>query len=160
MVVDISFKITYRGPITAIMKRRKWNNEVEKPSWSAVGLFHKRTHLQKHFHATGAAEYGYYTRSAKYIHDKQEKVGHNIPLVYTGQLRAEALGASEVRPTSKGVKVVLRARVKGTSRLATRMGNELRAISDAEAVRLARVKDANIRGRLSNVRAGWTTIIH
>lgn len=158
--MDTTFKITYRGPITAIMKRRKWNNQVEKPSWAAVGLFHKQRHLRKHFTEGGAQEYGYYTRSAKYLHDKQEKVHHNIPLVYTGELRHQVLNSREVRPTSKGVKVVLRARMKGTSRLATRMSNELKTISDAEAVRLARVKDANIRGRLRNIRAGWTKIIH
>lgn len=162
MVVDTSFRITYRGPITAVMKRRKWNNEIEKPSWAHVGLFHKRDHLRKHFTESGASKYGYATRSKKYTRHKLKVMGHALPLVYTGQLR-QSTRMPEIRATSKGVKVVLRGSQKAHLRPKhgrIRMADELRKISDAEAVRLAREKDAQMRKRLQNIRAGWTKLIH
>lgn len=162
MVVDTSFKITYQGPITAIIKKRKWNNEVETPSWTAVGLLHKRAHLAKHFTESGASEYGYVTRSKKYTAAKLAKFGHSLPLVYTGELR-QSIQRPEIRATSKGVKVVLSGSQKANLRPKggrIRMADELRVISDAEAVRLAREKDNDIRKRLAHVRGGWTTLIH
>jgi len=142
-MMEASFRITYRAPLTTLMRKRQWNAEIEKPSWTAVGLFHKRQHVEKHFTPAGAAEYGYAPRSRKYTEKKRRKFGHDLPLVFTGQLKANCR-VPEIRATSKGVKVVLRGSQKANlrnPRSRANMADELRVVSDAEAVRLAREKD-------------------
>lgn len=149
MIDEVAFKVTYRAPLTTLMRKREWNAQIERPSWIAVGLRHKRANLPKHFTEAGASEYGYATRSRKYTRAKQRKHGHTLPLVYTGQLRA-AVRVPEIRATSKGVKVVLRGSQKANRRhpkSRADMVAELRQVSDTEARRLAREKDrAMIRG--------------
>jgi hypothetical protein len=162
MVVDTSFKITYRAPLITLMKKRRWNAEIEKPSWTAVGLHHKRRHLGKHFTAAGAAEYGYATRSKKYTEQKRRKFGHTLPLVYSGQLRANVLSMPEIRATSKGVKVVLRNSQKANYRNPKGQANpaeELRQVSDREAVGLARAKDREMVRRIRAARGQQTKTI-
>jgi len=157
VVVEPSFRITYRAPLTTLMQKRQWNAEIEKPSWTAVGLHHKRAHIAKHFTAAGAAEYGYATRSRKYTAAKQRKFGHTLPLVYSGEMKANCR-APEIRATSKGCKVVLQARKANRRNPKSRanMAAELRQVSAAEAAQLAREKDRAMIRRIRAARGSET----
>jgi hypothetical protein len=158
MVVDVSFRVTYAAPYTTLLKKRAWNEQVETPSWAAVGLFHKRHHLAKHFTAAGAAEYGYARRAAGYTAEKRRRFGHELPLVYTGALRAEVLSSREIRATAKGVKVILRAskanfrNPKGHAHPAA----ELRQVSEREAATVAKEKDREMARRIKRARGRQT----
>src|SRR3990172_4585931 len=154
MVVEAKFRITYRAPYTTLLKKRDWNAQVETPSWTEVALFQKRRHLAKHFTEAGASEYGYARRSRDYTKKKEKKFGHRNPLEWTGELK-RCIRSPEIRATAKGVKIVLRGSQKANLRnpkSKADMAAELRVISDAEAVRLAKQKDLEMLRRIRAAR--------
>lgn len=52
---------------------------------------------------------GYFQRrSMRHRARKQKRFGHNLPLVYTGQMRSRVLGQSKVRATYKGGSITMR----------------------------------------------------
>lgn len=65
---------------------------------------HRDRIIPKHFSGTpetvpGGGGYGYERRSMKWNKRKQEQVGHTIPLVFTGRLRATIRRSSRITAT-------------------------------------------------------------
>lgn len=114
-------KITFReqGPTPRGMARHL--RRVEKMMWQNLGEFWHKTMRPKHFTHAGAREYGYRPRKGErgnphpkgfarsYTGRKLKKFGHTLPMVFTGESRS-LTGIRDVRATSKGTRVVMRAR--------------------------------------------------
>ena len=161
MVVDTSFKITYGPPYSVLLKKRAWNKQVQTPAWKATGLAWNRRFKEKHFTEAGAAEYDYATRSVKYIEKKKNRLGHANPLVYSGELRRN-VRAVNIKPTSKSVKVRLLGSRKANlrhPREKAHKADELRTISDPEAVKLAREWDHGAQRAIDTTTGTETKII-
>lgn len=104
-MLHLKIKTVMRG-LPAMNKRRL--NQVLKEVWKKVGAFWHAELLKKHFTEAGAAEYGYQPRTADHQRRKQRRFGHQAPLVFTGQMKRQALRERRVSATSKGCKVKLR----------------------------------------------------
>lgn len=145
------------------LSRRKYR-EAMKKAWKRLGEFWHERILPKHFRMTATAEYKYQKRDEGqsvqlkdgtfkfrpgYVQRKERKFGHRLPLVYTGNMRAQAMHIRDVRPTGGSgtgsvgrVKIVLHGprylwayrKDYGQPDKAA----ELRAISDRDADMLAK----------------------
>lgn len=106
MVVQFSFKIER----TFLSKRnhRRVMNEANRAAMTWI----QRYVIPRKFTQRARTEFpGYFReRSEKHRERKLKKFGHNLPLVYTGTLRQNALdpGKSPVRATYKGATLRLR----------------------------------------------------
>lgn len=97
---------------------RKLLNDILRGSWLRVGVFWHRKLRPKHFTHRGAREYGYKPRGGQagsgrkfigsYTARKLRLKGHTRPLEFTGRSR-KLTEIRDVRPTAKGVRVVLHA---------------------------------------------------
>ena len=102
----IGFILRYRGAVPRAM--RKEFRTVLKSAYHSVGtLWHARMR-PKHFTPAGAQEYRYTRRWGEYTRRKERQHGHRNPLMFTGQSRLFTR-LRDVRATSKGVRVVMRA---------------------------------------------------
>lgn len=75
-------------------------------------------------------KYQFRRRSAEYNRRKQRKFGHQIPLVYTGELRDTVLSSARVLANTK--RGELRARGSRKSRLSAEMKREIEFIPASE----------------------------
>lgn len=143
-------------------------NRIHKEMWRALGEHWHRYQRPKHFTRAGAAEYAYAPRSGdpgrphpkgffrSYQGRKQRRFGHMLPLVYTG-LSRNLTRLRDVRPTGKGVRVVMRApalnlRPRGGH---IHMRDELTTISQRDAKALVNVGErrlGSLFARSSNLR--------
>jgi hypothetical protein len=128
----IQFLFRYTGP------RPKGVHKHLKIAWRDAGILWHQRMRGKHFTQRGAAEYHYQYRSKKYTAVKRRKHGHKLPLVFTGRSRM-LTRMRDVRPTAKGVRVVMRApalnfRPKGWTHT---MREEMTRVSQGEAKQLA-----------------------
>lgn len=132
-------------------------NRIHKEMWRSLGEHWHRYQRPKHFTKAGAQEYGYAPRSGdpgrthpkgfhrSYQGRKLRRFGHTLPLVYTG-LSRNLTRVRDVRPTSKGVRVIMRApalnlRPKGGR---INMRNELINISRRDARALVSVGERRL----------------
>lgn len=86
--------------------RGAWNKGLIQ-AWEAAGRFWHQEILPKKFTHAGATEYGYQGRTPQYTRRKLRKFGHTYPLVYTGELKRQALRTEDIRSTARGVKIVI-----------------------------------------------------
>jgi predicted DsbA family dithiol-disulfide isomerase len=80
---------------------------ILKVAWQRAGEFWFRTILPKHFTRDAISEYHYAARTAFYSRYKGKKFGHQLPLVFRGQMRSEVLAVEDVRADSLGVRDIL-----------------------------------------------------
>jgi len=160
--MDITFTTKYSGTVPADtgFKQRTWNNVV-RMAWVAVGKYWHRNFRPKHFTEAGAREYGYAKRGAEYEQRKKREVGHNLPLVWSGDSRdATAQGRIKAHATrnKSGVKVSMPA---GSLNFGGRRwgGPELTKISAVEMQQLVHVLDSQIDRLLRRYRRKRTKTI-
>ena len=152
--------------------KRRFNNEVLKPCNEAMGLYWHKKIRRKHFTEEGAREYGYTKRKGErhprfsgkwrssYAGKKFKKVGHNLPLVYTGATRNSAHMA-RIAPTSKLARIYYNLPVlnyrQPTSQV--RMREEFSMISEQDNAALARVHEQHFQYRLAVIQTASTKTI-
>jgi hypothetical protein len=102
-MIPIRFKYAKRG---VGFDPRTWRM-ILATAWNDVGEFWHEHILPKHFTTRGAAEYGYQPRSKRWMIRKAKKYGHQNPLVWTGELKRQALRMRDVRASSSGARVVI-----------------------------------------------------
>jgi hypothetical protein len=172
MVVLVKTRIEYRGAIAALMKRREFNNTILKPGWEKTGIHWSQHFWKKHFTEAGAAEYAYLPRAGQllprgskrwkhsYTGRKAQKMGHTLPLVWSGQLMRESRHQM-IRATSKGVAVRMRARKANwrNPRSRINMAEELRKVSLREQRELRKVLDRGMQTEIDRSRAHITKTI-
>lgn len=103
-------RITVRLRGAELLTQKKINDAMKRAMYS-LGVRWKTLFLPKHFTKGGAKEYGYKPRKGEagssrkfkgsYTWRKLVKFKHTLPLVYTGEMRQEALfGSRKIRVTS------------------------------------------------------------
>lgn len=172
MTIPTVFRVRQIGAMPRVLRRRL--PEIQRQNWEETGIDWHHEFLPKHFTAAGATEYGYTPRQGErgsqdlasrgfrrsYTGRKLKYKGHTRPLVYSGE--AERLSRiRDVRATSKGVRVVLRANKLNwrNPRSQVRMNEEIRMISAGEAVTLTRRYDERLGQRLNALNEVETTEI-
>ena len=107
----------HKAPFTGISKKR-WR-EILKAAWMAPGRLWHEEMLPNHFTMAAYGEYKYQPRHGmkmvkgskreerSYSGRKRLYKRHNLPLVWSGRLKKEVMRIQDIRPTSKGVTVVL-----------------------------------------------------
>jgi hypothetical protein len=177
-VID-AIQIRYSGPVPGSPNlTQRGLNDLVREAWKATGLYWWQHFLPKHFTHEGAQEYGYLPRSGEagtpgashfwtsYSGRKQKKFGHTDPLVLSGELRRESQshvkidatassGRSECRVVFSGPQYAnylsphgAAARPQG---MAINIREELTHISEAEALELTKIHDANVQAGLDRL---------
>lgn len=162
-------KITVRERGSVPRQFQKAFTAAIRAAWQTAGeLWHDRFR-PKHFTHAGAREYGYLPRKGErgneheqgfrrsYTGRKLHKFGHTYPLVYTGEsMRLTRM--QDVRPTTKGVRVVYRAYKYNFRhpRSRIRMREEFTTISRIEERDIRRAIDARLTSELKRPQGGET----
>ena len=81
--------------------------KAAKAGLHAAGDYWHDRMLPHHFEPYAGAKYRYKRRTPKYERRKQRKLGHAIPLVYTGRLKDWVTRMHRITGTSTRVSVVL-----------------------------------------------------
>jgi hypothetical protein len=155
-----NFRIHYHGAVPAdVDLSQRLFNELRRHAWEKVGYYWHANFRPKHFTREGAREYGYQPRAGEpgrpkknfwrsYAGWKQKHLGHQLPLVLTGELR-EATRVFRVvatsTATSSRLRVILPAAAKANFRHPKSpidMRAELTHVSEAEAAELVQYMDA------------------
>lgn len=88
-----------RGEVTA-----RVHAKLMRAAMRHVAEYHVANHLVRHFEDNPSTRpggaYGYKRRGRKYLERKQRIVGHQIPNVLTGAMRATVLGSAASRITA------------------------------------------------------------
>lgn len=154
--MGFKFTVTYTGPGPGSMTKREFNNNILKPAYHAVGLYHHRVNTPKRF-TSKLRQAPYFTKRKKaYSQNKARRYGHVRPLEFTGQTRKGAK-FGVIRATSKGVKVsyrwvkALNYRNKKAPATET-MSMEFRNIPKDEIPQLERIMRKAANSRLKQYR--------
>lgn len=148
--------ITYIG--AARGKTQALKKIIKEGTQDLVREWHEKF-FPKHFTSIGAAQYKYATRNFKYTKKKKNKRGHELPLVFTGQLKRETSRSIRVSGTSKGAKGILSGPKymyyfnPGSS---PDKAAELVAVSKKEVTLLAKKLDKQATKRLNDVKTKRT----
>lgn len=131
MVVQMSFKIER----TTLSKRnhRKAMNEANRAAMTWL----LRYVIPRKFTPRASREFPghFWERARKYQERKRSWFGHNLPLVYTGQMRSRVLGQSKVTATYKHAALTM----KPGHAIRTEQRAELEAISPAHKKRMSQI---------------------
>ena len=141
-------RVTVRLRGAELLTQSKINAAMRRAMYS-LGVKHKTLHLPKHFTKGGAREYGYKPRKGEsslhkgsYTYRKLRKFSHTLPLVYTGELRREALfGTRKIRVTSTSKEATVHIGLPSKANWKNPhsqidMLAELRAVSEAELAQM------------------------
>lgn len=93
--------ITYVGSPEATAKELK--KSVKEELIKIIEFWHKK-YLPRHFTTAGGRDYKYQPRSKKYMIRKARRFHHQLPLVYTGDLKRMLSRTIKITTTSKGAK--------------------------------------------------------
>jgi hypothetical protein len=116
----ILMTVKWTGPIPGVTLKARELNAIKRAGYEKIGLLWHRTMRPKHFTQAGAKEYGYTPRSGEdaargsksfrqsYTGRKWRTKGHTFPLMWSGMSR-QLSRIRDVRATSKGVRIVIRA---------------------------------------------------
>ena len=132
--------------------------DASKKAWQEAGEFWHHDILRKHFTQSGADEYRaaatareYKKRTDGYLKRKLRKVGHSIPLVFSGNLMRSVLSQAQIRVVGDGGKRAGRAKItlRGPRYLYLHRKRfndadkaaELRIITGKEGKRIAQLMD-------------------
>ncbi len=152
-------KIEVRKTGVAGMKPADFNR-IRKACFFDVATWWIKVCMPKHFTVAGGKEYGYLPRSPWYLGEKQDRMGHTNPLVWTGEARSDARRTARAESTSKGGKAVINV-PKLNWRKAARpgrgfwraskihMADELRTVSRRERVQASRLFNKFLEMRLN-----------
>jgi len=145
--------ITFRGDAEATAKDLK---AAVKEALLATGRTWHTTMLGKHFAANAVQRYRYKSRSRKYRERKERRFGHQLPLVFSGNLRRLVTRQAKLSSTSKGARVgltgprYLYAYRKDFAQ--PDKAKELTAITPGEVRELAQLLDTLVTTRLNTNR--------
>lgn len=133
----------------ALNVKRADANRMLKRVLQAVGVRWHKIYRPRHFAMTAYSRYGYTPRAKKYNSFKKRKLGHVLPLVYTGVSR-ELAGGATIRATSKGVAVTMPARQLNRRPKNSQVDKaaELRRVSLDEAQELQQFAVRNLERRI------------
>lgn len=153
-------QIRDRGPTPrGFAKARR---ALQKQSWAEVGIEYRRKFLPRRFTFHGALELGYKPRKPRYQARKRRLLGHNNPLVFSGETRNLVLAGTDVRSTSNGVRIPLKGSRKlnrNNPKSDIEMHMEIRRVSRREANQLARHFDTDLDRQLANDQTTETRIV-
>lgn len=151
-------EIRERGPTPrGFAKQRR---AMQKESWGQLGTEYRRKYLPRRFTVHGSLELDYKRRTWNYQARKRRLLGHNDPLVYSGETRNLVLAGNDVRSTSNGVRIPLKGARKlnrNNPKSDIQMHMEIRRISRREAGSLARYFDKSLDEQLNKDQATTTT---
>lgn len=95
----VSMKIKVKGLDAKTLRK------IFKESYEALGRYWHDVILPKHFTQAGAHEYGYVKRGSKYMKRKLRVHGHQLPLVFSGELMEKVTRTRQITSTSRGARV-------------------------------------------------------
>lgn len=126
--------LNYRFEMPSWLKRSAVNQLLKLGMYHVAKYWHSHI-LPKHFTASGAAEYRYRKRKAKYQQRKKRQVGHNKPLTYKGTLERRLRASSGVRISATSRKATL---TLGAGRATYRQRDkELTAVSSRDVAAMS-----------------------
>lgn len=184
-LMPAKFKIKYSGVIPDLLlntarARSVWNRMI-KENWYSQGAFWHGEFREKHFTAAGAREYGYAPRAGQtgnprksfwgsYSGQKQKKLLHQLPLVFTGvSMSLTAIRVIQAKATTKisGCEVVIRSpgfnRVNTSPKNRTRppivMRDEMTAVSSGESATIVDRFEGEIQQKLDALNGNKTVVI-
>jgi len=171
-------RIRYHGPVpgsenlsAAVL------NQIKREAWEAAGHHWHANMRPKHFTKAGAREYGYAPRKGEegglagksfwrtYTGQKQRRMHHTLPLVYTGELRAlSRIYRLQTTATStrSRLRVVLPSAGKANlrhPRSRVDLRGELTRVSPPEAQELVAVFDRTMEAGLASIQTTQTKTI-
>ena len=177
------FKIKYTGAIPALLlnaarARSTWNRML-KDNWYEQGVFWHGEFREKHFTLAGAREYGYAPRAGQpgnprksfwgsYSGQKQKKLGHQLPLVFTGVSRSlTAIRVVRAKATAKGSGCEVVIRSPGLNRVNTKshthppinMRDEMTRVSSGETATIVDRFEGEIQRKLDALNGNQTVVI-
>lgn len=126
--------------------------------------WHRGT-LRKHFTPAGAREYGYQRRTRKYRKAKLKKLGHNRPLVYTGQLMRALTGSYVITTTKRAMRLRMKPphyfwKYKKSPHFQPIIkAEEVLAVSQAEIDKMAKWLHWELTRRMNSARKRETRVI-
>lgn len=146
------------------MSKRAWQQLLIR-AWRVAGQYWHKVILPKHFAMGAYQEYGYKARSTRrpkrsdrpssrlsYVAAKQRYKGHQLPLVWSGELKRLTERIRDVRSDSKGARIVLHGpRYLWAYRKDLNQPDkaaELQAISQRDAEAIAAVMDRFLSAEL------------
>jgi hypothetical protein len=151
-------EIRERGPTPrGFAKQRR---AMQKESWARLGVEYRRKYLPRRFTIHGSMELDYKRRTLRYQARKRRLLGHNNPLVFSGETRNLVLAGNDVRSTSSGVRIPLKGARKlnrNNPKSDIQMHMEIRRVSRREANSLARHFDGTLDSQLANDQTTTTT---
>lgn len=161
---NIKPTITYTGAAAAPKKALR---AAVKKGMDAVGHFWHKRILPDHFTVEGARRYGYKKRTKNYQKKKARTHHHQKPLVWSGELRKQALSVAFVRASSRKASVRMPfLRALNFASRAQRQGDnypdirkELTATHSLDLSRLARELDKTMQHHLRTYRGRKVTKI-
>jgi len=103
-MIAIKHTITRKG---TGFKPRQWRQMI-KSAWRKAGEYWHGDILERHFTIAAMREYHYAKRTRRYMIRKAQTFGHQRPLEFSGDLKREVMRTRDIRPDSKGAKIVLR----------------------------------------------------
>jgi hypothetical protein len=161
----VRITIRYAGMLPWMHKREY--NLVQREAYRDIGNWWFKTCLPKHFTRAGGKEYGYLPRAGepgnerknfrssysgyKKLNKKAPSAAKEMnPLVLTGEARARATGLCDVRPTGKGVKIVIHANKLNWRNKHSKihMNEEVRTVSRQEEVAMILLFNRSLQVRL------------
>jgi len=153
--VRMSVEITYRGD--AEVMKKELGPIVNAALAQAIEEWHERT-LPRHFQPSAAGRYHYKARTVAWKKHKRKKVGHDNPLVYTGDLKREVTRMIEIKTLK--TKPSATGKMRGPRYLhMTPSANyrhnyaaELLAMTRAETAAMARHVDQIVTKALNNLK--------
>lgn len=147
----IKIVIKYKGAVPRAMRKRF--RVVSAFAHKVAGTWWHATMRPKHFTQAGRQEYRYSRRTKDYRFRKMREKGHNNPLVFSGISRLTTR-LRDVRATSKGVRVVMRAGnlAKQNPKSRVNMQDELTRVSRREEREIVRRYQTEITKGLNRIR--------
>jgi hypothetical protein len=143
--------IQYQGDPETLKKQ--FLPEVKATLQEMVDQWHNET-LPGHFTPAAVARYGYRKRTKKYMIQKAKKRGNQNPLMWTGDLRRQAMRRAKITGTSKSATATMTTpwyttkRFKGNATYA----DEMTAVALPEAQQMAIEMQHKLVERLETVK--------
>lgn len=122
MVVSISYQIDAK-----LVTKRAHGQIMREINRGMLERWQNR-YLPLHFKGEASERYGYKPRGARYVASKRRRVGHNIPLVYTGKLKTAIQSGVVIRATQYRATL----KTKGYFPMREEMRSEIERITQAE----------------------------
>ncbi len=142
--------IQYKGDPKTLKKHLR--PEVKIVLQEIVSEWHDKT-LPDHFAETGRRRYRYRSRSRKYRDKKRKLKGHQNPLVFSGDLRRQALRRAQISGTSRSAKAAMHVPWYATRRFSSydTYADEITAVTLTESRTMAKGMRKRLTDRLNKI---------